>query len=310
MQTARGHEQNINGSRKLGEDAKLFEPPKDYIHIMARRGQATDNHNLAERVAGKAVMLDEIINYVQCLQWQVEIAMEDAVYDALMYPFLYNDYGPVEAGRMVACTAACLCHAAALRPSMSQGPGAAASSLLGPPAVGGGCLRPSAPASGRLRPSAPASGRLRLSAGSICCSSPVDLHIFRLFCQDLFCRPVLLLCRSILSLCRPIQVARQHKSVARLIYSLGDSVRFSSVDWNDDINEEAEGTETLPGIIGEDGELKSEAKEDSPVGGSEENECDKLLRVRWGKSQLEEEAVLGRGKRQRKAVSDRARNFW
>ncbi|XP_042387339.1 transcription factor BHLH094-like [Zingiber officinale] len=89
-----GHEQNINGSRKLGEDAKPFEPPKDYIHIMARRGQATDNHSLAERVrrekisermkllqnlvpgcnkvAGKAVMLDEIINYVQCLQWQVE----------------------------------------------------------------------------------------------------------------------------------------------------------------------------------------------------------------------------------------------
>ncbi|KAG6518350.1 hypothetical protein ZIOFF_021754 [Zingiber officinale] len=120
MQTARGHEQNINGSRELGEDGKPFEPPKDYIHIMARRGQATDNHSLAERVAGKAIMLDEIINYVQCLQWQVEIAMEDAVYDALIYPFLYNDYGPVEAGRMVACTAACLCHAAALRPSMSQ----------------------------------------------------------------------------------------------------------------------------------------------------------------------------------------------
>ncbi|KAG6506200.1 hypothetical protein ZIOFF_031518 [Zingiber officinale] len=94
---------NINGSRKLGEDAKPFEPPKDYIHIMARRGQATDNHSLAERVskehtflrekisermkllqnlvpgcnkvAGKAVMLDEIINYVQCLQWQVEIRL-------------------------------------------------------------------------------------------------------------------------------------------------------------------------------------------------------------------------------------------
>ncbi|KAG6497010.1 hypothetical protein ZIOFF_044894 [Zingiber officinale] len=101
MQTARGREQNINGSRKLGEDAKPFEPPKDYIHIVARRGQATDNHSLAERVskehtflrekisermkllqnlvpgcnkvAGKAIMLDEIINYVQCLQWQVEV---------------------------------------------------------------------------------------------------------------------------------------------------------------------------------------------------------------------------------------------
>ncbi|KAG6488986.1 transcription factor bHLH78-like [Zingiber officinale] len=87
-------EQNINGSRKLGEDAKPLEPPKDYIHVRARRGQATDSHSLAERVrrekisermkllqnlvpgcskvTGKAVMLDEIINYVQSLQRQVE----------------------------------------------------------------------------------------------------------------------------------------------------------------------------------------------------------------------------------------------
>ncbi|CAN0898609.1 Transcription factor bHLH77 [Linum grandiflorum] len=67
---------------------------KDYIHVRARRGQATDSHSLAERVrrekigermkflqdlvpgcnkvTGKAVMLDEIINYVQSLQRQVE----------------------------------------------------------------------------------------------------------------------------------------------------------------------------------------------------------------------------------------------
>ncbi|XP_023513512.1 transcription factor bHLH62-like [Cucurbita pepo subsp. pepo] len=70
------------------------EPPKDYIHVRARRGQATDSHSLAERVrrekisermkllqdlvpgcnkvTGKALMLDEIINYVQSLQHQVE----------------------------------------------------------------------------------------------------------------------------------------------------------------------------------------------------------------------------------------------
>ncbi|KAJ0254726.1 Transcription factor bHLH77 [Hirschfeldia incana] len=70
------------------------EPPKDYIHVRARRGQATDSHSLAERarrekisermtmlqdlvpgcnrITGKAVMLDEIINYVQSLQRQVE----------------------------------------------------------------------------------------------------------------------------------------------------------------------------------------------------------------------------------------------
>ncbi|KAH7517806.1 hypothetical protein FEM48_Zijuj09G0103300 [Ziziphus jujuba var. spinosa] len=66
----------------------------DYIHVRARRGQATDSHSLAERVrrekisermkylqdlvpgcnkiTSKAGMLDEIINYVQSLQRQVE----------------------------------------------------------------------------------------------------------------------------------------------------------------------------------------------------------------------------------------------
>ncbi|XP_043702296.1 transcription factor bHLH49-like isoform X2 [Telopea speciosissima] len=69
---------------------------EDYIHVRARRGQATNSHSLAERVrrekisermkflqdlvpgcskvTGKAVMLDEIINYVQSLQRQVELA--------------------------------------------------------------------------------------------------------------------------------------------------------------------------------------------------------------------------------------------
>ncbi|KAJ7522691.1 hypothetical protein O6H91_18G022900 [Diphasiastrum complanatum] len=77
------------------ENNKLPEAPKaNYIHIRARRGQATDSHSLAERarrekiskrmkflqdlvpgcnkVTGKAVMLDQIINYVQSLQHQVE----------------------------------------------------------------------------------------------------------------------------------------------------------------------------------------------------------------------------------------------
>ncbi|KAF8389872.1 hypothetical protein HHK36_024389 [Tetracentron sinense] len=69
-------------------------PKEDYIHVRARRGQATNSHSLAERVrrekisermkflqdlvpgcskvTGKAVMLDEIITYVQSLQQQVE----------------------------------------------------------------------------------------------------------------------------------------------------------------------------------------------------------------------------------------------
>ncbi|KAK9058500.1 hypothetical protein SSX86_023342 [Deinandra increscens subsp. villosa] len=90
-----GEEGNENQNQKqTKENAKLAEPPKDYIHVRARRGQATDSHSLAERVrrekisermkflqdlvpgcnkvTGKAVMLDEIINYVQSLQRQVE----------------------------------------------------------------------------------------------------------------------------------------------------------------------------------------------------------------------------------------------
>ncbi|CAK9141417.1 unnamed protein product [Ilex paraguariensis] len=73
---------------------KPSDPPKDYIHVRARRGQATDSHSLAERarrekisermkilqdlvpgcnkVIGKALVLDEIINYIQSLQRQVE----------------------------------------------------------------------------------------------------------------------------------------------------------------------------------------------------------------------------------------------
>lgn len=53
---------NENGKVKVEEDSKaveekqnksnskLPEPPKDYIHVRARRGQATDSHSLAERV--------------------------------------------------------------------------------------------------------------------------------------------------------------------------------------------------------------------------------------------------------------------
>ncbi|CAI9117484.1 OLC1v1018884C4 [Oldenlandia corymbosa var. corymbosa] len=83
-----------DGNEKQNKENSKPEPPKDYIHVRARRGQATDAHSLAERVrrekisermkllqdlvpgcnkvTGKAVMLDEIINYVQSLQRQVE----------------------------------------------------------------------------------------------------------------------------------------------------------------------------------------------------------------------------------------------
>ncbi|KAG6775917.1 hypothetical protein NC652_013894 [Populus alba x Populus x berolinensis] len=93
-----------------GED-----PKDDYIHVRARRGQATNSHSLAERVrrekisermrmlqelvpgcnkiTGKAVMLDEIINYVQSLQQQVEFLSMKL---ATVNPELYNDVEKIQ----------------------------------------------------------------------------------------------------------------------------------------------------------------------------------------------------------------------
>ncbi|KAJ7532127.1 hypothetical protein O6H91_09G102200 [Diphasiastrum complanatum] len=92
--------------------SKTHEPPKqDYIHVRARRGQATDSHSLAERarrekisermkflqdlvpgcnkITGKALMLDEIINYVQSLQYQVEfLSMKLAAFTSRRDPNL------------------------------------------------------------------------------------------------------------------------------------------------------------------------------------------------------------------------------
>ncbi|PKU76154.1 Transcription factor bHLH62 [Dendrobium catenatum] len=87
-------DQNIDKKNGKVNGLKILDPPTDYIHVRARRGQATDSHSLAERVrrekislrmkllqdlvpgcnkiTGKALMLDEIINYVQSLQRQVE----------------------------------------------------------------------------------------------------------------------------------------------------------------------------------------------------------------------------------------------
>ncbi|XVF59641.1 hypothetical protein PTKIN_Ptkin07bG0292200 [Pterospermum kingtungense] len=82
-----------NSSKENSKASEVDQKP-DYIHVRARRGQATDSHSLAERarrekiskkmkclqdlvpgcnkITGKAGMLDEIINYVQSLQRQVE----------------------------------------------------------------------------------------------------------------------------------------------------------------------------------------------------------------------------------------------
>ncbi|KAL8029413.1 hypothetical protein ABFX02_14G224000 [Erythranthe guttata] len=88
-----------NSTRKRGKKVKGNEKKEEIktmevVHVRAKRGQATDSHSLAERVRrekinerlkclqdivpgcyktmGMAVMLDEIINYVQSLQNQVE----------------------------------------------------------------------------------------------------------------------------------------------------------------------------------------------------------------------------------------------
>ncbi|XP_010265771.1 PREDICTED: transcription factor bHLH48-like [Nelumbo nucifera] len=81
-----------NESSKAGEAKDGEKLP--YVHVRARRGQATDSHSLAERarrekinarmkllqelvpgcskISGTALVLDEIINHVQSLQRQVE----------------------------------------------------------------------------------------------------------------------------------------------------------------------------------------------------------------------------------------------
>ncbi|XP_028800742.1 transcription factor bHLH78 [Neltuma alba] len=93
-ETKGGNNNGGDEKQNKSNNSKPPEPPKDYIHVRARRGQATDSHSLAERVrrekisermkllqdlvpgcnkvTGKALMLDEIINYVQSLQRQVE----------------------------------------------------------------------------------------------------------------------------------------------------------------------------------------------------------------------------------------------
>ncbi|KAJ6792819.1 transcription factor bHLH63-like [Iris pallida] len=99
LQTSLQWKKEMNKRRKhnAGKENRRGRAPRRsswIIHVRARRGQATDSHSLAERVrrerisermkylqglvpgcnkiTGKAGMLDEIINYVQSLQKQVE----------------------------------------------------------------------------------------------------------------------------------------------------------------------------------------------------------------------------------------------
>ncbi|XP_031101284.1 transcription factor BHLH089-like [Ipomoea triloba] len=121
LKTARANENCEFKADSEGTSGKPAEPPKDYIHVRARRGQATDSHSLAERarrekisermktlqdlvpgcnkVIGKALVLDEIINYIQSLQRQVEfLSMKLEAVNSRMTPsiegFPSKDFPP------------------------------------------------------------------------------------------------------------------------------------------------------------------------------------------------------------------------
>ncbi|XP_039130511.1 transcription factor BHLH089-like isoform X2 [Dioscorea cayenensis subsp. rotundata] len=108
-----------NCNKSVDQNGQPSEPSKqDYIHVRARRGQATDSHSLAERarrekisermkilqdlvpgcnkVIGKASVLDEIINYIQALQHQFLSMKLEAVTSRVnsgMEGFTLKDFG-------------------------------------------------------------------------------------------------------------------------------------------------------------------------------------------------------------------------
>lgn len=66
------HESKTEAEPRSGKAEQNSQPPpeqpkQDYIHVRARRGQATDSHSLAERV------LTQASSYVLVLQLQLEI---------------------------------------------------------------------------------------------------------------------------------------------------------------------------------------------------------------------------------------------
>ncbi|MBA0637259.1 hypothetical protein Godav_000090 [Gossypium davidsonii] len=115
-------------SNSYKANSKVSEVQKpDYIHVRARRGQATDSHSLSERVrrekiserlkylqnlvpgcnkiTGKAGMLDEIINYVQSLQRQVEVfpRVGNGISSDMAKPFCYLHFNPETVVRGTVC---------------------------------------------------------------------------------------------------------------------------------------------------------------------------------------------------------------
>ncbi|GMN38592.1 hypothetical protein TIFTF001_007823 [Ficus carica] len=87
-------EKRAGGTKRKRDHVEDANKTEEVIHVRAKRGQATDNHSLAERLRrkkinerlkclqtlvpgcyktmGMAVMLDVVISYVQSLQNQIE----------------------------------------------------------------------------------------------------------------------------------------------------------------------------------------------------------------------------------------------
>ncbi|CAH2046425.1 unnamed protein product [Thlaspi arvense] len=100
-----------------------------------------------------------------------------------------------------------------------------------------------------------------------------------------------------------LQIASTDGADAELENDMLGSVK--PVEWNEETAEEQVGAESPAPVTDDTGEQSSERKDDDVVNFIEENEWDRLLRMRWERYQSEEEAALGRGKRLRKAVSYR-----
>ncbi|KAK1299171.1 Transcription factor bHLH75 [Acorus calamus] len=93
LETTKSKNSSTEKGKKRGCGVKGGDKPNEVVHVRAKRGQATDSHSLAERTMGMAVVLDEIINYVQSLQNQVEVGnayeapeLERLVRDAANFP--------------------------------------------------------------------------------------------------------------------------------------------------------------------------------------------------------------------------------
>ncbi|KAK2636889.1 hypothetical protein Ddye_031681 [Dipteronia dyeriana] len=107
----RGEDQRRKKRFAKKQKKVCVEVPSGYVHVRARRGQATDSHSLAERVrrqkisvrmkllqslvpgcdkmTGKALILDEIIRYVMTLQSQVQFLADEF---SSLNPMLNNDF--------------------------------------------------------------------------------------------------------------------------------------------------------------------------------------------------------------------------